>query len=95
MTNEKIQLLTYIVSELTKDTELCELTLRNILTTNTISIAELVKYKEDAMKEVMDKNKEDLSNASALLIRHNEKINTKNLKEETEKFIKKQGFFKL
>jgi len=93
MTTEKVQMAASIISSLSNDDELRSLVLRSLLMNNAITITELVNYKEEVMNEVLDKNKEDLSNASALLVRYVDKINTKTLKEEAEKFIKEQGFF--
>lgn len=84
-----------IINALKSNVDLRNYVLLELLRDDTISIAELVKYKETAMKETLNKNKEDLSNASALLVRYFDKINTSTLEKEARSFVNEQGFFKV
>lgn len=61
--------------------------LTTLLEDNTISIAELVKYKEDSLKKVAGEKTEELANACALIIRYKEKINTKTVNCDAQKFL--------
>lgn len=61
--------------------------LLTLLEDDTISIAELVKYKEDSLKKILEVKKEDLANACALVLRYRNKINIKTVNADAEEFL--------
>lgn len=63
-----------------------------LLEDDTISIAELVKHKEDSLKEVLKSKTEELSNACALVIRYKERINTNTVDNDAQNFLDNCSF---
>nr|DAL05014.1 MAG TPA: hypothetical protein [Crassvirales sp.] len=61
--------------------------LMTLLEDDTISIAELVKHKEDSLKKTAREKTEELANACALIIRYKDKINTNTLKADAQEFL--------
>lgn len=61
--------------------------LSTLLEDDTISIAELVKQKEDSLKKTAGEKTEELANACALVVRYKDKINTKTVKADAQKFL--------
>ena len=58
-----------------------------LLEDDTISIAELVKYKEDSLKKIAGVKTEELANACALILRYKEKINTNTVEADAQNFL--------
>ena len=58
-----------------------------LLEDDTISIAELVKHKENSLKKVADEKTEELVNACALVIRYKDKINTNTVEADAQNFL--------
>jgi hypothetical protein len=63
-----------------------------LLEDDTISIAELVKHKENSLKEVLGNKTEELSNACALVIRYKERINTNTVDNDAQNFLDNCSF---
>lgn len=61
--------------------------LATLLEDDTISIAELVKHKEDSLKKIAGEKTEELANACALVIRYKDKINTKTVNADAQNFL--------
>lgn len=61
--------------------------LATLLKDDTISIAELVKHKEDSLKKVAGEKTEELANACALIIRYKDKINTNTVGADAQNFL--------
>lgn len=61
--------------------------LATLLEDDMISIAELVKLKEDSLKKVAGEKTEELVNACALVIRYKEKINTNTVDADAQNFL--------
>ena len=61
--------------------------LATLLEDDTISIAELVKQKEDSLKKVAGEKTEELANACALVIRYKDKINTYTVDTDAQNFL--------
>ena len=59
-----------------------------LLEDDVMTIADLVKLKEDAMRNVMKTKTEELSKSCALILRYKEKINPKNLNNDADNFLK-------
>lgn len=58
-----------------------------LLEDDTISIADLVKQKEESLKKVAGEKTEELANACALVVRYKDKINTKTVETDAQKFL--------
>lgn len=87
----KIAEITQYLSEHEKERRII---LTTLLSSDKITIAELVDTKEKALRGRLEQNKEDLSNASAIIVRFLEKINPKTLKDDAWSLVNKLGFFK-
>ena len=61
--------------------------LMTLLEDDTISIAELIKHKEESLKRTASEKTEELANACALIIRYKDKINTKTVNEDAQEFL--------
>ena len=61
--------------------------LATLLEDDTISIAELVKHKEDSLKKVAGEKTEELADACALIIRYKDKINTNTVEADAQNFL--------
>lgn len=61
--------------------------LATLLEDDTISIAELVKHKEDSLKKVVGEKTEELADACALIIRYKDKINTNTVEADAQNFL--------
>lgn len=61
--------------------------LATLLEDDTISIAELVKLKEDSLKKITGEKTEELANACALVIRYKDKINTNTVDADAQSFL--------
>lgn len=61
--------------------------LATLLEDDTISIAELVKLKEDSLKKIAVERKEELVSACALIIRYKDKINTNTVETDAQNFL--------
>lgn len=61
--------------------------LATLLEDDTISIAELVKQKEDSLKKVAGEKTEELADACALVIRYKDKINTYTVDTDAQNFL--------
>ena len=59
-----------------------------LLEDDTISIAELVKHKEDSLRKTAGEKTEELAYACALIMRYKDKINIKTVNGDTQKFLK-------
>lgn len=58
-----------------------------LLEDDTISIADLVKQKEESLKKVAGEKTEELANACALVVRYKDKINTKTVNNDAQEFL--------
>lgn len=63
-----------------------------LLEDDTISIAELVKHKENSLKKALGNKTEELSNACALVIRYKERINTNTVDNDAQNFLDNCSF---
>lgn len=63
-----------------------------LLEEDLITIADLVKLKEDAMRNTMKTKTEELSQACALILRYKENINPNNLNNDADNFLKNCSF---
>lgn len=61
--------------------------LATLLEDDTISIAELVKHKEESLKKIAGEKTEELANACALVIRYKDKINTNTVEADAQIFL--------
>ena len=61
--------------------------LATLLEDDTISIAELVKHKEESLKKTVGEKSEELANACALVVRYKDKINTKTVNADAQNFL--------
>jgi hypothetical protein len=59
-----------------------------LLEDDVMTIADLVKLKEDAMRNTMKTKTEELSKSCALILRYKENINPKNLDADADNFLK-------
>lgn len=59
-----------------------------LLEDDVMTIADLVKLKEDAMRNVMKTKTEELSQSCALILRYKENINPNNLDNDADNFLK-------
>lgn len=59
-----------------------------LLEEDVMTIADLVKLKEDAMRNVMKTKTEELVQSCALILRYKEKINPRNLNNDADNFLK-------
>ena len=57
-----------------------------------VKFAELVKHKENSLKEVLGNKTEELSNACALVIRYKERINTNTVDNDAQNFLNNCSF---
>lgn len=58
-----------------------------LLEDDTISIAELVRCKEDSLKKVAGEKTEELANACALVVRYKDKMNTNTVDADAQNFL--------
>ena len=63
-----------------------------LLEEDELTIADLVKLKEDAMRNVMNTKTEDLAQSCALILRYKENINPKNIDNDADNFLKNCSF---
>lgn len=63
-----------------------------LLEEDVITIADLVKLKEDAMRNVMKTKTEELTQSCALILRYKENINPNNLDNDANNFLKNCSF---
>ena len=61
--------------------------LETLLEDDTISIAELVKQKEESLKKVAGEKTEELANACGLIVRYKDKINAKTVNSDAQEFL--------
>lgn len=61
--------------------------LETLLKDDTISIAGLVKCKEDSLKKVAGEKTEELANACALIVRYKDKMNTNTVDADAQNFL--------
>ena len=59
-----------------------------LLEDNVVTIADLVKLKEDAMRNIIKTKTEELAQSCALLLRYKENINPRNLNNDADNFLK-------
>lgn len=59
-----------------------------LLEEDVMTIADLVKLKEDAMRNVMKTKTEELAQSCALILRYKEKINPRNLNNDADNVLK-------
>ena len=59
-----------------------------LLEDDVVTIADLVKLKEEAIRNSMKTKTEELSRACALILRYKEKINPYNLDNDADNFLK-------
>lgn len=63
-----------------------------LLQGDSITIADLVRLKEEAMRNIIDTKTEELSQSCALILRYKENINPKNLDADADSFLKNCSF---
>lgn len=63
-----------------------------LLEEDVMTIADLVKLKEDAMRNVMKTKTEELAQSCALILRYKEKINPRNLNNDADNFLKNRSY---
>lgn len=61
--------------------------LATLLKDDTISIAQLVKFKETSLKKASEDKTQELVNACALIIRYKDKINTNTIEADAQSFL--------
>lgn len=61
--------------------------LATLLEDDTISIAELVKHKEESLRKVATEKAVELANACALVVRYKDKINTNTVEAGAQNFL--------
>lgn len=61
--------------------------LATLLEDDTISIAELVKHKEESLRKVATEKAVELANACALVVRYKDKINTNTVEAGVQNFL--------
>lgn len=61
--------------------------LATLLEDDTISIAGLVRGKEDSLKKVAGEKTEELANACALIVRYKDKMNTNTIDADAQNFL--------
>ena len=59
-----------------------------LLEDDVVTIADLVKLKEDAMRNVIKTKTEELAQSCALILRYKENINPRNLNNDADNFLK-------
>lgn len=59
-----------------------------LLEEDVMTIADLVKLKEDAMRNVIKTKTEELAQSCALILRYKENINPRNLNNDADNFLK-------
>lgn len=59
-----------------------------LLEDDVVTIADLVKLKEDAMRNVIKTKTEELAQSCALILRYKENINPRNLNNDADDFLK-------
>ena len=59
-----------------------------LLENDVVTIADLVKLKEDAMRNVIKTKTEELAQSCALILRYKENINPRNLNNDADNFLK-------
>ena len=59
-----------------------------LLEEDVMTIADLVKLKEDAMRNIVKAKTEELAQSCALILRYKEKINPRNLNNDADNFLK-------
>ena len=59
-----------------------------LLQGDSITIADLVRLKEEAMRNIIDTKTEELSQACALILRYKENINSHNRDNDADNFLK-------
>lgn len=63
-----------------------------LLEDDVVTIADLVKLKEDAMRNVIKTKTEELAQSCALILRYKENINTYNRDNDADNFLKNCSF---
>ena len=63
-----------------------------LLEDDVVTIADLVKLKEDAMRNVIKTKTEELAQSCALILRYKENINPRNLNNDADNFLKNCSF---
>lgn len=63
-----------------------------LLEDDVVTIADLVKLKEDAMRNVIKTKTEELAQSCALILRYKENINPRNLNNDADDFLKNCSF---
>lgn len=66
--------------------------LATLLKDDTISIAQLVKFKETSLKKASEDKTQELANACELIIRYKDKINTDTIEADTQNFLDNCSF---
>ena len=66
--------------------------LATLLKDDTISIAQLVKFKETSLKKASEDKTQELVNACALIIRYKDKINTDTIETDAQNFLDNCSF---
>lgn len=61
--------------------------LATLLKDDTISIAQLVKFKETSLKKASEDKTQELANACELIIRYKDKINTDTIEADAQNFL--------
>lgn len=69
-----------------------EIILLELLKDDTISIAKLVELKETSMRTVLSRNKEEIANGYALILRYREGLNKKTINEDADRFLSESSY---
>lgn len=72
--------------------EKAKLIILKLLEEDAITIADLVRLKEEAMRNVMKTKTEELAQSCALILRYKENINPNNLNNDADNFLKNCSF---
>lgn len=59
-----------------------------LLEDDVMTIADLVRLKEEAMRNVIKTKREELAQSCAFILRYKEKINPRNLNNDADNFLK-------
>lgn len=69
-----------------------EIILLELLKDDTISIAKLVELKETSMRIALSRNKEEIANGYALILRYREGLNKKTINEDADRFLSESSY---
>lgn len=81
-----------ILNWLKMNPEIAKFIILALLQGDSITIADLVRLKEEAMRNVIKTKTEELAQSCALILRYKENINPENLDNDVDNFLKNCSF---